>query len=120
MTTDAEREAQIPMDDEIGRAIAGLIGAQRRLLNAALAEAARYRDECNEAYAKFHKAKEEIVALKAAERSLSDAYVRLRAMIPGAFDTPHAPSPEQVWETTETALAALKAQLSFDKRKEHG
>lgn len=41
------------------------------------------------------------------ELKLSDAYLRLREMIPGAFNTPHAPSPEQVWETTEGALRAL-------------
>lgn len=49
---------------------------------------------------------------RAAERSLSDAYVRLRAMIPGAFDTPHAPSPEQVWQTTEEALARMQSALA--------
>ena len=38
---------------------------------------------------------------------MSDAYLRLRAMIPGAYDTPHAPTPEQVWATTEAALRRL-------------
>lgn len=36
--------------------------------------------------------------------SLHLAYLRLRTMIPGAFNTPDAPTPEQVWETTEAAL----------------
>lgn len=36
---------------------------------------------------------------------LHHAYLRLRAMIPGAFNTPHGPTPEQVWKTTEDALA---------------
>lgn len=40
-------------------------------------------------------------------RQLSDAYLRLRQKIPGAFDTPYAPSPRQVWETTEKALDDL-------------
>jgi hypothetical protein len=43
-------------------------------------------------------------AYRADEKRLSDAYLRLRALIPGAFDTPHAPSSEQVWATTENAL----------------
>lgn len=42
-----------------------------------------------------------------AKHDLSNAYLRLRAMIPGAFDTPHAPTSEQVWETTENALKEL-------------
>lgn len=41
------------------------------------------------------------------ERDLANAYLRLRALIPGAYDTPHAPTPEQVWETTEAALRRL-------------
>ena len=41
------------------------------------------------------------------ERDLSDAYLRLRALIPGAYDTPPAPTPEQVWATTEAALRRL-------------
>lgn len=40
-------------------------------------------------------------------RRLSDAYVRLRVMIPGALDTPFAPTSEQVWEITEKALTVL-------------
>lgn len=42
---------------------------------------------------------------KAAETDLSNAYLRLRRMIPGALDTPSAPTKEQVWATTEAALA---------------
>lgn len=47
-------------------------------------------------------------ALVESEHKLSDAYVRLRAMIPGAFDTPHAPTGEQIWKITEAALSAMK------------
>lgn len=37
--------------------------------------------------------------------ALGKAYLRLRELIgPDAFDTPHAPSPEQVWKVTEDAL----------------
>lgn len=43
------------------------------------------------------------------ESDLSGAYLRLRALIPGAFDTPHAPSAEQVWATTERALIRLRS-----------
>lgn len=38
------------------------------------------------------------------DHDLSDAYLRLRALIPGAYDRPPAPTPEQVWATTEAAL----------------
>lgn len=48
--------------------------------------------------------------LRVAEKMISDAYVRLRVMIPGALDTPHAPTPEQVYETTETALRRALAK----------
>jgi len=50
-------------------------------------------------------------ALRDAERRLSMAYVRLRALIPGAFDTPYAPTPEQVWTATEQALVKYKERL---------
>lgn len=51
--------------------------------------------------------KSDLEKYKEAEAALSRAYIRLRDMIPGAFDTPHAPSREQVWETTEHALQCL-------------
>jgi hypothetical protein len=41
------------------------------------------------------------------DKELSDAYVRLRNIIPGAHDTPFAPSPEVVWAITEKAAKAL-------------
>jgi hypothetical protein len=42
-----------------------------------------------------------------AEHGLSEAYLRLRRMIPGALDTPYAPTKEMVWRVTEEALAKL-------------
>ena len=53
------------------------------------------------------KIEEAVEPYRTAERELSAAYVRLRMMIPGALDTPHGPTGEQVWETTESALRAL-------------
>ncbi len=44
-----------------------------------------------------------------AESKLSAAYLRLRALIPGAFNTPLGSTGEQVWETTENALKAILA-----------
>lgn len=41
---------------------------------------------------------------KVAEAEVSNAYLRLRRLIPGALDTPHAPTAHQVWSTTEEAL----------------
>jgi hypothetical protein len=49
---------------------------------------------------------------KTAETELSNAYLRLRRLIPGAFDTPHAPTPNEVWAVTEEALKRLVAQRS--------
>jgi hypothetical protein len=46
----------------------------------------------------------ELQKWKTAETELSNAYLRLRAMIPGAFDTPHAPTQQKVWSVTEEAL----------------
>jgi len=48
---------------------------------------------------------------KIAERMVSAAYVRLRGIIPDALDTPHAPSPEQVWVTTEKAASDMVAEI---------
>lgn len=45
-----------------------------------------------------------------AEHSLSDAYVRLRAILK-AFDTPEAPSGERVWAHTESRARELVAEL---------
>jgi len=35
---------------------------------------------------------------------LSESYLRLRSMIPGAYNTPTAPTAEQVYSITESAL----------------
>lgn len=42
-----------------------------------------------------------------AEHDLSDAYLRLRKLIPGAFDTPPSPTVQQVWEHTERCLQKM-------------
>ena len=46
----------------------------------------------------------EVEKWRTAERQLSAAYLRLRLIIPGALMTPTAPTPQQVWDTTELAL----------------
>lgn len=44
-------------------------------------------------------------------RELSDAYLRIRQIIgKPAYDTPNAPSPAMVWETTEFALKVALGQ----------
>jgi len=56
----------------------------------------------------------EIKQRREAEHALGAAYLRLRHIIPGALDTPHAPTREQVWDTTERAaerLRSLNAEL---------
>lgn len=47
--------------------------------------------------------------LLASEHKLSDAYIRLRTKL-AAFDTPEAPTPEQVYTNTEAKLDALIKQ----------
>lgn len=42
-----------------------------------------------------------------AEHDLSDAYLRLKKLIPGAFDTPSGPTGPQVWEHTERCLQKM-------------
>lgn len=49
---------------------------------------------------------------KTAERSISNAYVRLRDIIPGSHDTPHAPTREQVWAITEEAAKSLVSRAT--------
>jgi hypothetical protein len=44
-----------------------------------------------------------------AERELSNAYLRLRQIL-NAFDTPHAPTPKQVWDHTEAKAKQLRQQ----------
>lgn len=41
------------------------------------------------------------------ERELSEAYIRLRKIIPDSFRTPHAPTPQQVWAHTELCATLL-------------
>ena len=80
------------------------------------------RDEAKDDYLRRHKdvgdqmdrrikAEAERDAIRKAERALSDAYVRLRVMIPGALDTPHAPTSEQIWNITEKALSRYAAAI---------
>ena len=52
----------------------------------------------------------EVVTWRLAEHNLSRAYLRLRKLIPGAYDTPTAPTGEQVWAITEQALRVALRQ----------
>lgn len=90
----ADHATSIVTSDRVtAREAADLI---ERLARAALQSAARVdgRDELEQKLKLFQQA----------EHELSNAYLRLRSMIPGAYDTPHAPTSQQVWETTENAL----------------
>lgn len=57
--------------------------------------------------------KDSAVAMTKAEHALSDAYLRIRRLV-NAFDTPFAPTAEQVWGLTEqkVAVVAKKAVLA--------
>jgi hypothetical protein len=65
-------------------------------------------------------AEAEVARWRDMEHKLGAAYLRLRTGIgQKAFDTPHAPTGEQVWETTERALqlklneiGALQAEVA--------
>jgi len=50
-----------------------------------------------------------------AEKKISDAYLRLRRLIPGALNTPFAPTSEQVYEITEDALRKVLVERSESK-----
>lgn len=52
----------------------------------------------------------EVSELREAEHKLSDAYIRIRTLL-NAFDTPYAPTPEQIYELTERKLKSLTSKL---------
>ncbi|HUT03768.1 MAG TPA: hypothetical protein VM163_07755, partial [bacterium] len=54
------------------------------------------------------RAEAELAKWKDAERRLSDAYLRLRGIL-GAWETPNAPTAEQVWVHTEAKARELAA-----------
>lgn len=53
----------------------------------------------------------QVATWKGDEKALSDAYLRLRAKIPSAFDTQEARSVTDVWTHTEISLDQLVAQV---------
>lgn len=46
---------------------------------------------------------DELARLREEYQQLSQAYLSLRTLIPGSFNTPHGPSHEEVWNVTENA-----------------
>lgn len=53
-------------------------------------------------------------AMTRAEHEVSNAYLRLRQMIPGALDTPWAaPTSRDIWLVTEAALRRLLDRLAI-------
>jgi hypothetical protein len=46
----------------------------------------------------------EVARWREAEHGTSQAYLRLRSLIPNAYQTPYASTPEQVWMHTEACL----------------
>lgn len=49
---------------------------------------------------------------RASEHKLSDAYLRIRQKL-NAFDTPHGPTADQVYERTEAAIDAMQAKVAI-------
>lgn len=74
--------------------------ATRQLVNLSKALLDDANAECAELRASIAEQKQQL-------HDLSCAYVRLRTIIPGALDTPHAPTPEQIWAITEAAAKHL-------------
>jgi hypothetical protein len=66
------------------------------------------RDDYDKLQAELGRVRQQFNTMRDAEHALSDAYVRLRKMIPGAFDTPYAPTGEQIWKHTEACLERLR------------
>lgn len=65
---------------------------------------------CDEAISIEHEMyialRNELTRFRNSERELSDAYLRIRAKL-NAYDTPHAPTFEQIWNHTESKLDQL-------------
>lgn len=74
--------------------------ATRQMVNLSKALLDDANAECAELRASIAEQKQQL-------HDLSCAYVRLRTIIPGALDTPHAPTPEQIWAITEAAAKHL-------------
>ena len=58
----------------------------------------------------------ELDELLKAEHKISDAYIRIRSKL-NAFDTPYAPTPEQIYELTERKLDAVLAENATLKKR---
>lgn len=62
---------------------------------------------CFRLAARVAKLERELAQMRQSERDVSDAYVRLRAIIPNALRTPYGPTAEQVQTHTEECATAL-------------
>ena len=52
----------------------------------------------------------DLETFKVSEKKLSDAYLRIRTLV-NSFDTPFAPTPEQIYELTENKIKDLQDKL---------
>lgn len=86
---------------------------QLRAENATLTERNTVLEKDNEAL------RQREAELIATNKKLSDGYLRIRELL-NAYDTPTAPTIEQVQEHTETKLMELMSQLEKCKEREHG
>jgi len=73
------------------------------------------RRQFNDALGLIAQLRERAEKATKSERTLSDAYLRLREIL-RAWKTPHAPTPEQVWAHTEQC--ARDAVATVDRRAE--
>lgn len=58
----------------------------------------------------------QLEVFKISEKKLSEAYLRIRELV-GAWETPTAPTPEQIYSLTESKIIALKEENEMLRRE---
>lgn len=68
---------------------------------------------------RLKEAERRLAEMTTAEHNLSDAYLRIRALL-NAWDTPHAPTPQQIWEHTENKLKEIISRVDTPRDEKSG
>lgn len=64
-----------------------------------------------EPYKEIESLQAKLEEMTVSEHKLSATYLQIRALV-NAFDTPHAPTPEQIYSLTEDKIRELKEKLA--------
>lgn len=111
--TQAEALMPCSMEAEVIAASLADIPALLDLVDSQNSDLMNYAKTIAELEAQVAELQREKERWQEAELALGDAYLRLRKKIGrAAFETPTAPTREQVWSQTEAALDALQRQLT--------